>query len=138
MAVLTADQRNVRASVRNFMLCASPAEIRKEIVISLDRGDSFRAACCLEVLLEELPERDGTTLHEFVKLHDVSVVGGEHAVKVFSQDAELENITDFIVIGKNENCTMLMPDPETEIAACPECGFVGCRSGCEAYGKDGV
>jgi hypothetical protein len=138
MAVLTADQRNVRASVRNFMLCASPAEIRKEIVISLDRGDSFRAACCLEVLLEELPERDGTTLHEFVKLHDVSVVGGDEFVTVCCQHAALENITDFVVILANAQGTKMMPVPETEIAACPECGFVGCRSGCEAYGKDGV
>ena len=136
--LLSPQQASQRANVRNFLLCASPDEVRREIMLSFDRGDSFRAACCLEVLLEELPERTGTTMHEFVKTSDVSLVGGEHAVKVFSQSPLLHNLTDFIVIGQDEHGTMLMPDPETEITCCPECGFLGCQSGCVAYGKEGV
>jgi hypothetical protein len=130
---LSAAHRNQRASIRNFLLCASPAEIRKEIAISLDRGDNFRADCCLEVLLEELPDRDGMTLHEFVKKHDVSVVGGDPVVTVCCQHPELENLTDFVVILANSQGTRLMPDPGTEVTCCPECGRLGCMSDCPEY-----
>jgi hypothetical protein len=135
---LSPAQRNQRASVRNFLRCDSPAEIRKEIVISLDRGDLFRADCCLEVLLEELPDRDGMTLHEFVKKHDVSVVGGEYFVTVCCQHPDLEHLTDFVVILANSQGTKLMPDPGTEVTCCPECGRLGCCSECSAYGKAGI
>jgi hypothetical protein len=132
------DEQMLRSNVRNFLLTASRKEVRQEILLSLDRGDSLRAALCLEVLLEELPERTGTTLHEFVKSNDVSFVGGEHVVKVFTFDTRLHNLTDFIVVEQNSQWTRLMPDPETEITCCGECGHLGCQSGCVAYGKEGI
>jgi len=128
----TPGQQNQRGNIRNFLLTASRKEVRQEILLSLDRGDIFRAQCCLEVLIEELPERTGTTLHEFVKTHDVSVVGGE-VVTVHTFDTELHNITDFIVVETNSQWTKLMPDPGTEVTCCPECGFLGCQSGCPEY-----
>ena len=124
--------KNIRSNIRNFLLTASPAQIRKEIAFSLDRNDIFRAQCCLEVLLEELPERTGTTLHEFVKKHDVSVVGGD-VVTVGCQHADLDKLTDFVVILANSSGTKLMPDPGTEVTCCPECGHLGCQSRCEKY-----
>ena len=128
----TKDQRQLRSNIRNFLLTASRKQVRLEILLSLDRGDVFRAQCCLEVLLEELPERTGTTLHEFVKKHDVSVVGGD-VVTVCCFHADLCNLTDFIVIETSEKWTKLMPDPETEVTCCPECGHLGCMSGCAEY-----
>ena len=124
---------NVQPNIRNFLLTATPAQIRKEIVLSLSRNDIFRAQCCLEVLIEELPERTGTTLHEFVKKHDVSVVGCEYFVTVCCQHPDLENITDFVVILANSQGTKLMPDPGTEVTCCPECGRLGCCSECPEY-----
>jgi hypothetical protein len=129
---------NVQPNIRNFLLTATPAQIRKEIVLSLSRNDIFRAQCCLEVLIEELPERTGTTLHEFVKKHDVSVVGCEYFVTVCCQHPDLENITDFVVILANSQGTKMMPDPGTEVTCCPECGRLGCCSECSAYGKAGI
>jgi hypothetical protein len=128
-------QASLRANIRNFLLCATPAEVRREIVLSIDRDDAFRAACCLEVLLEELPERTGTTLHEFVKQHDVSLIGGQHCVTVCCQHPELGNLTDFVVILANSQGTKLMSVPGIQTAACGACGFVGCRSGCSEFEK---
>jgi len=128
----TKDQRQLRSNIHNFLLTASRKEVRQEILHSLDRGDIFRAQCCLEVLIDLLPDRTGTTLHEFVKTHDVSVVGGE-VVTVHTFDTELHNLTDFIVVEQNSQWTKMMPDPGTEVTCCPECGFLGCQSGCVAY-----
>jgi len=130
---LSPAQRNQRASVRNFLFCASPAEIRHEIALSLSRGDVFRADCCLEVLLEELPERTGMTLHEFVKQHDLTVIGGDPVVTVCCRHEDLENLTDFVVILVNAQGTLLVPDPGTEVTCCPECGRLGCSSDCPEY-----
>lgn len=47
---LRADRRAFRANVRNFLIAATPDELRTEIVRSLERGDRFRAWCALELL----------------------------------------------------------------------------------------
>lgn len=130
--------RNLRDNVRNFLLTADRKQVRQEIVHSLDKNDIFRAQCCLEVLVEMLPDRDGTTLHEFVKLHDVSVVGGEVVTVHCDFNVDLFNLTDFIVVETNSQWTKLMPDPGTEVTCCPECGRLGCMPGCASYGKAGV
>lgn len=129
---LDAAHRNIRGNIRNFLLTASRKEVRQELVISLDKHDIFRAQCCLEVLLDMIPERTGTTLHEFVKQHDVSVVGGE-VVTVHCRHVDLFNVTDFVVVESNSQWTKLMPDPGTEVTCCPECGHLGCQSGCSEF-----
>jgi len=47
---LPADHQRLRCNVRNFLLVASYDELEAEHVISLDRGESFRASCVLEVI----------------------------------------------------------------------------------------
>lgn len=43
----------VRSAVRAMLLTAMEQEVRKEIEISLGRGDYWRAECCLEVYQED-------------------------------------------------------------------------------------
>lgn len=130
MTTLTAAETTLRGNVRNFLLTADCAQVRKEIVLSLDRNNTFRAKCCLEVLAEMLPERTGGTLHEIVKKYDLGVIGGE-VVTVFHRSPELNNLSDFLVILATGEATMLMPAPGVETACCDGCGHLGCQSGCE-------
>ena len=124
---------NVRMNVRNFLLGATLEEIRNEIIISMEKKDTLRAEYCLEMLAEALPARTGGTLHEFVKKHDVTMIGGP-TVLVFSRHADLENLSDFVVIAVlAKKSTILMPAPGVKITGCETCGWVGCQSGCSAY-----
>lgn len=132
MSTSTLEQTQ-RANVRNFLLTADRKQVRQELVLSLDREDIFRAKCCLEVLIEmmELP-RNGGTLHDLVKLHDWSVVGGD-VVTVHAYHVDMFNVTDFVVVEANSHWTKLMHDPNAEIACCSTCGWLGCQSACSEY-----
>ncbi len=46
------DKRRIRANIRNFLLVATDAELRRELTLSIDRGDAFRAACVRELIDE--------------------------------------------------------------------------------------
>jgi hypothetical protein len=45
--------RRIRANIRNFLLVASPAELRAEREMALERGDGFKVAC-IDELIEEV------------------------------------------------------------------------------------
>jgi hypothetical protein len=51
-------QRQIRMNVRNFLLPATLDESQKELEISLEKGDAFRAACIKEWISE--CKADGT------------------------------------------------------------------------------
>ena len=50
---LTHAERQVRMSVRNFLLTANRAELEAELRLSEERGDTFRAACVRELMDDE-------------------------------------------------------------------------------------
>lgn len=50
--LVTPAQRQHRMNVRNFLMVATPEELRKELDISEERGESFRAACIRELMEE--------------------------------------------------------------------------------------
>lgn len=50
---LTPGERQQRMNVRNFLLAATLDELRDEMVNSLDMGDTFRAKCVLELIVEK-------------------------------------------------------------------------------------
>jgi len=50
---LTAAQRQTRMNIRNFLLTATPDQLRTELALSLQREDLFRADCIREILAEE-------------------------------------------------------------------------------------
>jgi hypothetical protein len=50
---MTPAQRQTRANIRNFLLVATPAELRAELEISIGAGDAFRAECIRELIAEE-------------------------------------------------------------------------------------
>jgi len=50
---LTQQQKQLRANIRNFLLLASLEELKKELTISLERGDGFRAEVIKELICEE-------------------------------------------------------------------------------------
>jgi len=130
---MTVAETNQRANVRNFLLTADKKQVRQELLLSLDREDIFRAKCCLEVLIEMMElSRNGGTLHDLVKLHDWSVVGGD-VVTVHAFHVDMFNVTDFVVVESDSQWTKLMPDPNTEITCCEQCGILGCQSGCPDY-----
>jgi len=52
-ANLSAAQRQLRQNVRNFLLVATPDELRAELQISLDRYDADRATFIREIMVEE-------------------------------------------------------------------------------------
>jgi hypothetical protein len=52
---LTAAQRQIRMNVRNFLLVATMPELQKELTISLNSKDTFRAACVRELIEEMSP-----------------------------------------------------------------------------------
>jgi hypothetical protein len=49
---LTDDQRQIRMSIRNFLLTATASELAQEKQISLDNGDLFRVMCIQELIDE--------------------------------------------------------------------------------------
>lgn len=51
--ILSPEKRDLRMNIRNFLLTATPAELQKELEISNDRGDKFRAMCIVELLNEQ-------------------------------------------------------------------------------------
>lgn len=55
---LTSAQRQLRQNVRNFLLVATLEELRGELAISKERGDTFRAQC-VEELIDERTAEDG-------------------------------------------------------------------------------
>ena len=52
--------RAIRAAVRGFLLTATVEEIRKELEISVERGDTVRAGYVEECLREALLECEGS------------------------------------------------------------------------------
>lgn len=50
---LTTAQRQIRMNIRNFLLIATPAELQKELEISNNSGDTFRAQCVQELIDED-------------------------------------------------------------------------------------
>jgi len=58
---LTKAQRQIRMNVRNFLLVATMAELQKELTISLNSKDTFRAACVRELIEEMSPT---TPIHD--------------------------------------------------------------------------
>ena len=49
---LTSAQRQLRMNIRNFLLTASRDDLKKELEISLERKDEFRAECIRELMDE--------------------------------------------------------------------------------------
>jgi hypothetical protein len=57
MAELTAREYTLRRNVRAFLLTATPAELRRELALSEERGDTIRARFVRELIEEEpIPE----------------------------------------------------------------------------------
>lgn len=54
---LTPQQRQIRMAVRNFLLPATREQMVKELEISLERNDMFRAKCVQECIDEHDKER---------------------------------------------------------------------------------
>jgi len=52
-ANLTAAQRQLRSNVRNFLLTATPDELRAELQISIERSDNDRQTFIREIMVEE-------------------------------------------------------------------------------------
>jgi hypothetical protein len=48
--------REIRSSIRAFLLTATIAEMRREVEISLGRKDTFRAECINELINERLSD----------------------------------------------------------------------------------
>lgn len=49
---MTPAQRQQRQNIRNFLLVATEQELQKELEISLERNDAFRAECIREMQKE--------------------------------------------------------------------------------------
>ncbi len=49
---LTPSQKNIRSAIRGFLLTATRAELEKELELSKERKDEFRAKCIQELLDE--------------------------------------------------------------------------------------
>ena len=49
---LTPQQQKIRMAVRNFLLTATKPQVEKELKLSQERGDKFRAECVQEWLDE--------------------------------------------------------------------------------------
>jgi len=52
---LTPQQQKIRMAVRNFLLTATKPQVEKELKLSQERGDTFRASCVQE-WLDEMEE----------------------------------------------------------------------------------
>ncbi len=44
--------RQLRSNIRAFLLTATKEELEKELAISIERGEEFRAQCVRELLAE--------------------------------------------------------------------------------------
>lgn len=51
-ATLTSAQRQERMSVRNFLMIATRVELERERLLSVERGEMFRAICVQELIGE--------------------------------------------------------------------------------------
>jgi len=49
---LSSQQRQIRMHIRNFLMLATPDQLKKELEISQQRPDPFRAACVQELIDE--------------------------------------------------------------------------------------
>jgi len=49
---LTPAERRTRLAIHNFLLLATPAELERELAISRERQDNFRASCVQELIDE--------------------------------------------------------------------------------------
>lgn len=49
-------KRQLRMNVRNFLLLATEIELKKELELSMDREDLFRAECVQEIINERRTE----------------------------------------------------------------------------------
>lgn len=54
MENLTPKQRDVRATIRGFLIGATPEEMERELEISHERGDTFRSRVIAEVIEQHL------------------------------------------------------------------------------------
>lgn len=52
-STLTPFQRNLRMNIRNFLLVATPEQLKRELEISRESGDTFRAECIQELIDED-------------------------------------------------------------------------------------
>ena len=52
VSTLTTAQRNVRSAVRAFLMLATLAELVRELELSEERKDTFRAECIHELMAE--------------------------------------------------------------------------------------
>lgn len=59
MTGLDEHKQKIRMNVRNFLLTATMEELQKELILSLDMSDSFRAACVQELIDEMIEEQNG-------------------------------------------------------------------------------
>ena len=50
---MTDAQRNIRDAVRAFLLCATLDQMKEELRISEEAGDTFRADCIRALIAEE-------------------------------------------------------------------------------------
>jgi hypothetical protein len=53
---MTNAQKQIRMNVRNFLLVATDKELVKELRISREAGDEFRAQCVLEIMADRVAE----------------------------------------------------------------------------------
>ena len=49
---LSPGQRSVRQAIRAFLLCATDDELARELALSLESGDGWRAQCVAELIAE--------------------------------------------------------------------------------------
>jgi len=49
---MTDREKAIRRDIRAFLMVATMDELRRELQISLDKGDAFRAACIRELIEE--------------------------------------------------------------------------------------
>ena len=50
---MTPQERQIRESVRSYLLVATTEEMRGELQLSIDREDFWRAICITELMIEE-------------------------------------------------------------------------------------
>ncbi len=54
---LTPAERRTRIAIHNFLLLATPQELERELELSLQRHDYFRASCVQELIDENDDEK---------------------------------------------------------------------------------
>lgn len=74
---MTDRERQIRQNVRNFLLVATMAELKAELRISQDKGDTLRARFVQELIEEAEPEELGKmTTDELVRYFNIMTMGG--------------------------------------------------------------